>query len=70
MIEFELNGHEFIPLNNLLKFLFLVQSGGEANQVIDAGEVLVNGEVEKQRRKKLREGDLVLFNKQEILIKK
>jgi ribosome-associated protein YbcJ (S4-like RNA binding protein) len=32
MIEFELNGHEFIPLNKLLKLLNLVQSGGEANQ--------------------------------------
>jgi ribosome-associated protein len=68
MTEFELQGHEFITLNNLLKLLNLVESGGEANQRIEAGEVMVNGETEKQKRKKLRDGDKVVFNKQEIII--
>lgn len=69
MIEFELQGKDFIPLNNLLKFLNLVMSGGEANQMIENGEVKVNGIVEMQKRKKLRAGDKVLFNKQEIIIR-
>ncbi len=30
-MEFDLNGHEFIPLNNLLKVLGLAGTGGEAN---------------------------------------
>jgi ribosome-associated protein len=68
MTEFELQGHEFITLNNLLKLLNLVESGGEANQRIEAGEVMVNGEIEKQKRKKLRTGDKVFFNNQEIII--
>jgi ribosome-associated protein len=68
MTEFKLQGHEFITLNNLLKLLNLVESGGEANQRIEAGEVMVNGETEKQKRKKLRDGDKVVFNKQEIII--
>jgi len=61
MIEFELRGHEFILLNKLLKLLNLVQSGGEANQRIEEGEVKVNAAVEKQKRKKLRVGDKVTF---------
>ncbi len=68
MIEFELQGHEFIPLNTLLKFLNLVMSGGEANQAIEAGEVSVNGAVEHQKRKKIRAGDKVLFQDQEIKV--
>jgi len=52
MIEFELKKHEYITLNNLLKFLGYVQTGGEANQRIENGEALVNNIVEKQKRKK------------------
>jgi ribosome-associated protein len=47
----------------------LVGSGGEAHQMIDAGEVRVNNQVEIQRRKKLRRGDVVLFLKKTIAIK-
>lgn len=68
MIEFELHEHEYIALNNLLKLLNLVQSGGEANQRIDEGKVMVNDAVEKQKRKKLRTGDTVTFQKSMIKI--
>ena len=54
MQTFELEGYDFIELNKLLKILNLVGSGGEAKQFIDEGMVNVNGQVEKQRRKKLR----------------
>jgi ribosome-associated protein YbcJ (S4-like RNA binding protein) len=37
--------------------------------MIDAGEVRVNNQVETQRRKKLRKGDIVLFFKKTIAIK-
>ncbi len=69
MKEFELNGHEFIELNKLLKFLRFAQSGGEANQLIDNGEVIVNNEVDTRRRKKLRVGDIVVFQGNSITIK-
>jgi len=68
-MEFELIDHEYIQLNQLLKLLGLVDSGGEANQRIVDGEVLVNNEVEHQKRKKLRTGDVILFNKKKITIK-
>ena len=67
-IEFELKGHDFIPLNDLLKVLHLLGSGGEANMRISAGEALVNGSVETQKRKKLRTGDLVRFDGRKIRV--
>ena len=67
-MEFELIDHEYIQLNQLLKLLGLVESGGEANQRIVDGEVKVNNAVEYQKRKKLRQGDVVLFNRQLIKI--
>jgi ribosome-associated protein len=69
MKEFELEGHEFIALNQLLKMLGLVGTGGEANIRIDDGEVMVNDAVELQRRKKLRIGDKVTFHEEVIIIK-
>ena len=69
MKEFELNGHEFIELNKLLKFLRFAGSGGEANQLIDSGDVMVNDEVETRRRKKLRAGDKVEFMGSTLIIK-
>jgi ribosome-associated protein len=67
-MEFELIDHEYIQLNQLLKLLGLVDTGGEANQRIVDGEVKVNNAVEYQKRKKLRKGDVILFNKQLIKI--
>lgn len=37
----------------------MVGSGGEAKVLIQAGEVLVNGEVETRRGRKLLPGDVV-----------
>jgi len=62
-LEFTLDGQDHIQLNNLLKVLHLVGTGGEANIRIDNEEVLVNGAVETQKRKKLRVGDKVEFGK-------
>jgi ribosome-associated protein len=52
---------EYIQLNNLLKVLHLVGTGGEAHIRIDNGEVILNNTTETQRRKKIRRGDVVLF---------
>ena len=59
MKVFELKGHEFIELNKLLKLLRIVNSGGEANLLIENNEVQVNGSIETQKRKKLRVGDII-----------
>ena len=67
-MEFKLQDHDHIPLNNLLKLLNLVETGGEANIRITDREVKVNGEIETQKRKKLRPGDVVEFQKKKITI--
>lgn len=69
MIEFDLEGHEFIELNKLLKLLKMVGSGGEANSRIENGEITVNGAVETRKRNKLRAGDVVLFQTKSVLIR-
>ena len=69
IMDFELIDHEYIQLNQLLKLLGLVDTGGEANQRIVDGEVKVNNEVEYQKRKKLRQGDIILFETKKIIIK-
>jgi ribosome-associated protein len=48
-----------MTLGQALKVASLVGSGGEAKVLIQAGEVVVNGEVETRRGRKLEEGDVV-----------
>lgn len=69
MKEFELTDYEYIELNKLLKLLALVATGGEANNRITNGEVLVNNNIETQKRKKLRSGDEVSFDGHRVRIK-
>ena len=49
---------EYIKLQDLLKFAGVVDTGGMAKEVIQAGEVRVNGETCTMRGKKLRPGDV------------
>ncbi len=53
---------EFIKLGQALKLAGLVQSGVDAKFLIEDGLVLVNGEVDTRRGKKLREGDVVTIS--------
>ena len=50
---------EFITLGQLLKFARLVGGGGEAKILLATETVLVNGESENRRGRKLRDGDLI-----------
>ncbi|MDD7772488.1 MAG: RNA-binding S4 domain-containing protein [Faecousia sp.] len=50
---------EFIKLESFLKLCDAVPSGGMAKNLIQNGEVLVNGEACLMRGKKLRPGDRV-----------
>ena len=60
-LTFQIQNFEYIELNKLLKIMNLVESGGEANTIIENGEVKVNDVLETQKRKKLRPGDKVEF---------
>ncbi len=53
-----------IRLDDFLKAAGVVGTGGEAKVRIQAGEVLVNDEVETRRRRQLFTGDEVNWNSQ------
>ena len=61
---------EFIKLGQALKAVGYVESGVEAKDVIQEGLVLVNGEIDTRRGRKLYDGDIVTFDGQEIKIVK
>lgn len=61
---------EPVELYKILKFESLVGSGGEARFVIGEGMVLVNGETELRKRRKIIAGDVIGFNEDEFLIVK
>lgn len=53
---------EFIKLDSFLKWAGAVSLGSEAKAYILDGQVMVNGEVELRRGKKIYPGDTVAFN--------
>ena len=57
-----------ITLDQFLKQVGIVGSGGEAKILIQGGEVLLNGVVETRRGKKLVEGDVVEFGGQRLVV--
>ena len=59
---------EFIKLDALLKFAGVMETGGEAKEAIQAGEVRVNGETCTMRGKKLRPGDVVALEGVELTV--
>ena len=59
---------DYIKLGQALKLAGMVGSGVEAKIMIQDGQVLVNGEVELQRGKKLHPGDIISFNGEEAQI--
>ena len=61
---------EFIKLGQALKAAGLVGSGLDAKIVIKEGQVIVNGEVEYQRGKKLYAGDEFTFDGETVKIEK
>lgn len=58
---------EYIRLDQLLKWAGVVGSGVEAKFLIEAGNVLVNEEIERRRGRKIFHNDLVQINSSEII---
>jgi len=59
---------EFIKLDQFLKWAGVVGQGSDAKEIINLGLVKVNGQIETRRGKKLRSGDKVIFENNEIEI--
>ena len=68
MIEFELAGHDYIELHSLLKVTGLCESGGIAKLLISDGLVKVDGDLELRKRCKIRTGQIVEFNDQQVMV--
>lgn len=66
-IEFSLTT-DYIELIKLLKLLNLAESGADAKSAVEQGLVICNNEKEYRKRKKLRSGDVVIFQNNQILI--
>lgn len=61
---------EFIKLGQAIKAAGLVESGVEAKEVIQEGQVSVNGEVDTRRGRKLYAGDVAEYSGEQIKIEK
>jgi ribosome-associated protein len=59
---------EYIKLDQFLKLAGIVETGGEAKHLIQSGAVQVNGQVETRRGRKLRQGDVVLVQGEELVV--
>lgn len=57
---------DYIKLGQALKAAGLVESGAEAKEVIVEGMVMVNGETDTRRGRKLYAGDIITFNGEEV----
>ena len=59
---------EFIKLGQAMKAAGIVGSGVDAKMLIQDGQVLVNGEVDTRRGRKLYDGDIFEFEGEQIII--
>lgn len=59
---------ENIKLDSFLKLCGEAESGGQAKEMINSGEVFVNGEVCFSRGKKLNPGDIVSIGTNEYRV--
>jgi ribosome-associated protein len=62
-------GGDVIRLGQFLKFAGLLDSGGDAKEVIIDGLVQVNGEEERRRGRQLHDGDLVTFEGRTVRVR-
>ena len=60
---------EFIKLDSLLKFAGMVETGGEAKELIQAGQVKLNGEDCTMRGKKCVPGDEIELDGRTVAVR-
>lgn len=59
---------EFITLGQFIKVIDLISSGGEAKAFLLNNEVIINGETDSRRGRKLYKGDKVMINNTEYKV--
>lgn len=60
--------NDYIELYKLIKLLDLVDSGGQAKQLIENALVYRNGEIETRKRAKIRAGETIQIGEATIKI--
>ena len=66
-IVFDLTS-EFVEINQLLKLVGLVDSGGAGKHVVASGDVSVDGKPELRKTAKIRRGQLVTVGDVQIKV--
>lgn len=59
---------DYIKLDQFLKFCGMAQTGGQAKMMIADGLVKVNGEIARQRGKKIRKNDKIIVDEEHLFI--
>jgi len=67
VIEVPITG-EMIRLGQLLKLAGVVDDGGQARALIENGEVLVDGDVDRRRGRQVRAGSSVVLGETRIQV--
>ncbi|WP_334151107.1 RNA-binding S4 domain-containing protein [Microbacterium sp.] len=62
-------GGDMIRLGQFLKFSGLLDSGGDAKEVVIDGYVTVNDEIDRRRGRQLHDGDLVTFEGRTVRVR-
>ena len=57
-----------MKLDQFLKLIGVVQTGGEAKMIIRSGKISVNGIVENRRGRKLIDGDQIFFANETYIV--
>lgn len=68
ILDFELDG-EYVELNQLLKLIGVVDSGGAGKALVASGAVRVDGAVELRKTCKIRDGQVVTLDGVEIHVR-
>lgn len=63
-----MNENKYVTLQQFLKLADFIATGGQAKFFLMENEVVVNGELETRRGRKLYEGDLVVVDQKEFII--
>ncbi len=58
--------HQPVELFKVLKLTGICASGGEAKMLIADGQVTVNGQTDRRKRRKILHGDLIIWADQQV----
>lgn len=59
---------EYIQLDQILKKLDFISSGGETGMFLDSHSILLNGQKVSEKRKKIRPGDILQIDEESYQI--